>query len=182
MTPAQQLFAAHGHEIFRYDFSTGLFTYAADAPLRAFASEKTRKTWLAKCAGRPADVANNRGYYSLRFRHLRVSSHRFAWFLAYGEWPGAIDHINGDKRDNRLVNLRDVDQTTNRMNQRRRSDNRSGVTGVFFNKARGMWVAEICVSGRRRHLGRFASRDEAVRVRLATQEVMGFSPHHGRAD
>jgi hypothetical protein len=78
----------------------------------------------------------------------RLKFHRVAWALAYGKWPdGVIDHMNGNARDNRLCNLRDVSHAVNLENQRRaRSDSTSGVLGVQPTP-NGKWRASIRSGG-----------------------------------
>lgn len=73
-----------------------------------------------------------------------------------------IDHINGIPNDNRIVNLRDVDASINRQNQRKaQSRSKSGLLGVCWYKAGSKWQAEISVHGEKHHLGRFNSKEAA---------------------
>jgi hypothetical protein len=72
-----------------------------------------------------------------------------------------VDHISGDKLDNRRSNLRIVDHAQNMRNVRRHVDNRSGVKGVRWHTKTGMWQARIMVSGKTHYLGYFASVEEA---------------------
>lgn len=90
-------------------------------------------------------------------------AHRLAWLHVHGRWPTAdIDHINGDRADNRLENLREVTRGQNLQNQRRaRRDNRTGILGVSYRADRGSWRAHIGAGGRQHHLGTFATPQEA---------------------
>lgn len=74
------------------------------------------------------------------------------------------DHINGDKLDNRRANLRACTYTQNLGNASLRSNNTTGYKGVTWDKSRGRWRARVNVDGREYHLGRFETRDEAVRA------------------
>ncbi|MCI0598731.1 MAG: HNH endonuclease [Beijerinckiaceae bacterium] len=77
-----------------------------------------------------------------------------------GAWPIAqIDHINGDRADNRFLNLREATRTENAWNAKLRSDSHSGFKGVRRHKRR--WCAYIKVSGKQKHLGSFATPEEA---------------------
>lgn len=96
------------------------------------------------------------GYLYISIDGTRYLAHRLAWLYVHGEWPaGQIDHMNGDRIDNRLANLRVVSNAINQQNVRRaRVDNRSsGVLGV--SRLRGKWRARIWLDGRERHLGVF---------------------------
>jgi hypothetical protein len=84
--------------------------------------------------------------------------------------PGMhTDHINGDKLDNRLANLRIVTPSVNQANRRRLNrNNRSGTRGVHQNK-HGSWVAQIMVDRKARYLGSFPTREEATEARRAAE-------------
>lgn len=96
------------------------------------------------------------------------------------EEPQEIDHINGDPADNRPENLRAVSHQVNQQNQRRRADNSSGVTGVYWNKSANKWQAYIRTDGRMKYLGVFDSVDDAARVRKIAENTYGFHENHGR--
>lgn len=102
--------------------------------------------------------------------HIRISvsnrlhaAHRLAWLYVHGEWPsGVIDHINGDRADNRIVNLRDVPQSTNQQNQRNaHSINKTGLLGVTFHKSRGKFQAQIGRGKDHIYLELFLTAEEA---------------------
>lgn len=96
------------------------------------------------------------GYVQIQISGKIHYAHRLAWRIAYGYWPAhQIDHINGNRADNRLVNLREATGVQNCQNMAKRSDNSSGYVGVSFHAARQKWRAEISVGGRRRSLGYF---------------------------
>lgn len=91
--------------------------------------------------------------------------HRIAWLHYYGSWPtGVIDHINGDRSDNRIENLRDCSQRENLAN-RRAVGNSTGRRGVSHDKERDKYVARIRLScGKRVWLGRFDCVDDAAKA------------------
>lgn len=140
------------------------------------------KGWNTKYAGKPAFTAPDPAGH-LRGNILRTCclAHRVAWAIHHGEWPSdQIDHINGDPSDNRIVNLRDVDQLTNCKNVSLRSDNSSGRVGVGWYPKREKWRARICVNKRQMTLGYFDSFDEAVAAREVAEARHDFHPNHGR--
>lgn len=103
------------------------------------------------------------GYRRLSLDSKRFLAHRCAWLFVHGAWPeGEVDHINGDKSDNRIANLRIAVDGVNQENQRRpRKDNRSGFLGVQFHKQNGNWVARIQHQRRTIHIGCFDSPELA---------------------
>ncbi len=130
--------------------------------------------------GAHTGTINNQGYLRIHIEGIHVQGHRLAWFLHYGKAPeGQIDHVNGNRADNRICNLRDVTASLNRMNQRLRSDNTSGRTGVIYHSTQKRWIAQICVLGKRKQIGSFRSRDDAVAAREEAQSQFGFGPNHG---
>lgn len=89
--------------------------------------------------------------------------HRLAWLYVHGEWPKEqIDHINGDARDNRIANLRDVPRAHNQQNFRKpNKQNTSGFLGVSYYGKTSRWVSSITVDGKRRFIGYFDTPDAA---------------------
>lgn len=121
------------------------------------------------------------GYKCGRIDRKTYLAHRVIWMLVHGEWPEhEIDHINGDKTDNRLVNLRCVDRATNGKNLKRKSNNTSGTTGVNWDKWTEQWKACIYVNGKNINLGRFASFDDAVTARKRAETEYCFHRNHDR--
>lgn len=100
--------------------------------------------------------------------------------MHYGVEPNLIDHINGDRKDNRIANLREVARSENAMNSARKSNNTSGVTGVWLCSKTGKWNASIACFGDRRWLGRFDTLQEAAEVRAKAERELGFTERHGK--
>jgi hypothetical protein len=126
-------------------------------------------------------VAFSHGYITFIFMGKSRLAHRVAWLLHYGEWPaGFIDHINGDRADNRIANLRDVSRSGNQRNQKLSSRNKSGVLGVHWSNKASKWVASIKLNGRQIHLGLFEEKFTAAEARHRADRLYGFHPNHGR--
>lgn len=95
-----------------------------------------------------------------RYNIKRIYAHRMAWLLYYGEWPKQkIDHINGIKDDNRIVNLRDVSVRQNNCNKLLHIKGR--LVGTYFDKRRNHWRSTIRVKGKSKHLGVYKTEQEA---------------------
>jgi len=138
--------------------------------------------WNARFAGKEAFISKGlNGYWIGSLFHRKAYAHRVIWQLVTGESPLCIDHINGDGFDNRWTNLRSVTRRLNQMNQRKRCDNSTGQTGVGWCRERELWIAFITTSGKKRHLGRFAVKADAIVARRAAERRLGFHPNHGRA-
>ena len=102
-------------------------------------------------------------YICVDYRHYRA--HRLAWLYMYGKWPdGDIDHINSNRSDNRIANLRDVSRSFNLLNAVGMTNSSTGIKGIHLQK-NGRYHAYITVDKRRTNLGYFASLEEAVAAR-----------------
>lgn len=159
----------------KYDPETGLFTSnVSSSPQRGV-----------------GDVAGGRhqnGYTMIQVCGIIVRAHRLAWLWMTGEWPSEVDHINGNRSDNRWSNLRIVTRPQNIWNSGLRSDNTSGCKGVQYDASRGKWMATITHNKKTVRLGRFHNLLDAVEVRkraetkyhgeFATNRTESFSRAH----
>lgn len=143
--------------------------------------ERLCKIWNQRFSGKEGfTTPDSKGYMCGKLLHCSAKAHFVVFAIAYGKWPdGIIDHINGIPFDNRPENLRDVGALENSRNAKRRSDNKSGVTGVHFDD--GVWVARIRVNRVGIHIGQFKDYDRAVAARQKAERDFGFHPNHGRA-
>jgi hypothetical protein len=119
--------------------------------------------------GKAGEVAGGRwfGYWRVCVDYTTYTAHRLAWLYVTGAWPEhEVDHINGDGRDNRFVNLRDVRRQTNSENRRSKGAKR---LGAHFVPRVNRWRAMIATSGKRMHLGYFPTEEEAHRAYLAAK-------------
>jgi hypothetical protein len=119
------------------------------------------KKWRGVARGKKAGCVLSRGYVQIMVDGEKHLAHRLAWFYVFGVWPALqIDHINGDKQDNRIENLRDVNGSVNSHNAIK-PVGATGKRGVKFDKERQKWRSSISVDGKERYLGRFETIDEA---------------------
>lgn len=127
----------------------------------------TRKNTRASNApeGSEAGWNNGNGYRRITIRERRFFAHRLAWFLHYGEWPNKeVDHVNGDRSDNRISNMRMAEHRENACNTKLRADNTSGYKGVTRSKGKTRWTAAIQIHGKGRSLGVYDTKEEAAAV------------------
>lgn len=101
------------------------------------------------------------GYRVVRVGGNEHRAHRLAWYMSHGEWPPAdIDHINGDRADNRLSNLRLATRQQNLRNARISSRSSSGAKGVH--PSGRYWAVALRVDGKKRHVGTFETKELAA--------------------
>ena len=112
----------------------------------------------------------------------RMRHHVHVWEKANGAVPSGyeIDHINGQRNDNRLENLRLVTRQENMRNAKKSKANSSGVTGVSWNKAKKRWRAYVMVGYKQKSLGYYADWFDAVCARMSANNQLGFHENHGR--
>ena len=167
--------AEHARHLLDYDPQTGEMRWKP-RPQDMFSNargwaEAGCLGWNRAYAGKRAGCAKHvLGYRLIRIEGRLYKEHRLAWLIHHGVWPkDQIDHINGDRLDNRMCNLREATGSENQQNTRRK--------GVSFDTARGLWAAYITVNRKRKHLGRFPSKDAADAAYGAAKLAMhAFQP------
>jgi Demerecviridae HNH endonuclease len=134
-------------ELFDYDASSGKLRWRVGRRAGLPAGGKTGNGYVQLVLGK-----DRKGYYA----------HRLIWLWVYGKWPPEIDHINGDKTDNRLINLRLATRSQNMANARS-SEGKSGFRGVSLDKRNlsNPWIAHIYKDRRKRHLGSYPTPELA---------------------
>lgn len=172
-------------ELLQYDPETGVFTWRPRDE-RWFKKEMTWKTWNTRFAGTVAGNihTSKKGYSCINIRVLGKGcrAHRLAWIFMTGEEPPAeIDHLDGDATNNTWKNLRDGSRGVNRKNSAMTRRNSSGINGVSWDKTNHKWLVQVGVSGRVRHVGRFASLDDAESAAREVRRELGFTDRHGEA-
>lgn len=113
-------------------------------------------------AGTPAGSIRKDGYVKIQINRRPIKAHRIAWAIHYNQWPDEeIDHINGDRSDNSIVNLRLATRDQNNHNRRPQKGS-SNYKGVQWHKSAKKWIARAYQDGVRRHLGVFNTEKEAA--------------------
>lgn len=150
-----------------YDRGTGQFTWL-------ITSGKAR-------VGATAGTKHSKGYTTITAEGRQMLAHRLAWWFENGVWPSLqIDHINGDKADNRIANLREATSAQNHCNRGAQKNSSTGVKGVYWFKPNRMWKAQIVVQGKATVLGYFHNFDDAVRCRREAETCLqGDWKHQG---
>ena len=112
---------------------------------------------------KPGDAAGsyNQGYRRIEIDGICYTAHRLAWFYMHGVWPKVIDHVNGNRDDNRIDNLRSTTFLGNSQNRRADRGGTSALVGVSWDTACQKWRATIGVRGKSKHLGYFDTEQEA---------------------
>lgn len=132
-----------------YNPETGIVTWTKDQ------NNGSRKHTQVGCL-------TKRGYLVARIKGKQYKVHRLAWLLFYGEFPdGMIDHINRDKTDNRIANLRIASPELNSANINVRKSSKSGILGVHFCNHAKKWKAKIQIKNKSIHLGYFDNAEDA---------------------
>lgn len=147
-----------------------------------FPNDQAYNAWNARFEDRfVGSVSNGYVVFSL-FKRL-YKAHRVAWAIYYGEWPSdCIDHIDGNRSNNSIANLRVVPKRDNNKNMARKRDNTSGQTGVSRTKSGMRWRARIQANGKAKTLGSFATIEEAIAARKQAEAKYGFHVNHGREE
>lgn len=118
---------------------------------------------------------SRRGYERIGIKGVKYYSHRLAWLYVYGYWPeNDIDHIDRDKGNNRINNLREVSRSCNNKNSGNMKNNKSGIKGVCFSRSHKKWQTEITVNGNAKHLGFFEKKIDAAHARFAAEKKYGW--------
>jgi hypothetical protein len=172
-------------ELLTYDPETGSLHYRERTAhdfqaVGKFSAALRALLWNAQYAGAEAftQIVPG-GYHRGWIKAHNYMAHRVIWKMVTGEDPDQVDHINGNRADNRIANLRSVGRVVNGQNRGVGSNNQSGVVGVSYHRRIGAWMAQITVNGSRHHLGYFPTLALAADARKKAEREFGFHPNHG---
>lgn len=149
-------------QLLQYDPDSGQFI--------RLTSHHSNRAWRA---GTSAGYLHPNGYVLISIDNTNYVAHRLARFYVTGEWPaGQVDHVDGNRANNRWANLRDVPASVNSQNRRRAArHNKTGFLGVCKHKD-GRFQAGIEVNGQSKHLGLFDTAEEAHTAYVAAKRQL----------
>lgn len=141
-----------------YDLDTGIFTWAIPTARNIKVGAKT-------------GLLKNTGYVQIRFKNKYYLAHRLAWMYVTGVMPKVlIDHINGDKTDNRFCNLRESTYAQNIQNVKKAfRNNKLGLLGTTYRADIKKFISRITVNKKLIQLGHFNSAEEAHQAYLTAK-------------
>ncbi len=149
------------HELLNYNPETGIFTWKID-----------RGNFKA---GKQAGTLHHLGYINIIIDWKSYGAHRLAWLYINGYFPeNQIDHINRDKTDNRIKNLREATCQCNNRNRDIQKNNKTGIVGVHWSKTSRKYRAEIKINRKTIHLGYFKILKEATQARWEAEKKYNF--------
>lgn len=189
----KELTQSHLKKLLHYNETTGIFTWK-ERPLNMFKPGKyqTRSCniWNTRFASKEAGAKLTTQFgktsyivigISLSKKRILHYAHRLAILYTDGHFPPKqVDHIDGNGLNNRRDNLRKVLSQENCKNRPMRSDNTSGCTGVYWDKACEKWKASILVNEKNIHGGYFIDIDDAIAKRKQMEIEHGYHKNHGR--
>jgi hypothetical protein len=152
-------------ELLHYEPDTGLFRWRVD-----------RRNRIK--AGGLAGALHHKGYIEIMINRESFRAHRLAWAFYHNQDPGGvqIDHIDENKSNNKIVNLRLAGPGPNKANVGPQKINKLGVKGVYYGD--GKFKAKICKNGKNYYLGSYDTIEEASNVYCAAaQELFGEFAH-----
>ena len=125
-------------------------------------------------AGTAAKGTLSHGYVRVSVGGRSYAAHRLAWLWMTGNWPKQdIDHIDGDRANNRWANLRDVSRSMNleNMHQAKSHNKSTGLLGAHLHPQTGNYTSRIQVRGKDVYLGSFATPEAAHTAYIAAKRI-----------
>ena len=160
-------------QLLRYEPETGKLFWKERGPewfkSGSRCAADSARSWNRKFAGKEALYAiGSVGYPQGKVLNINCRAHRVAWAIHYGFWPTEhVDHVNGNRTDNRLVNLRQATRSENMCNRSAPSDNTSGLKGVYWNAREKKWHVQLSFEGKRKSVGYFKDKGKAAEAYAA---------------
>ena len=147
-----------------------------------FSTSGLCERWNTLYAGTHAGSLSTNGYVYIKLNGLRFMAHRLVWIYHFGDIPAGmeLDHINHQRDDNSIENLRVVTRKQNCRNLFLPKRNKSGVVGVTFDNSLKKWKSQINIDGKNMNLGSFSTFEKAVIARKSAENFYGFHENHGR--
>lgn len=169
------------HECFITDPDNGLLFWK-ERPIHHFASEGAMKLINTRCAGKEAGCMGSDGYLRVRFKGRSHLLHRIMWELINGRIPNEmqVDHINHNRSDNRICNLRLATKKENLKNKSRSKLNTTGESGISYRQDVNKFMARVSINGHRHSIGCFETVEQARVARSKVLAEHGFHSNHGR--
>ena len=116
------------------------------------------------CIGSEAGTVNKRGYVQIKILNKRYYAHRLIFFMFNDYFPEEVDHIDGNKTNNNIENLRGVTKSQNAWNTKQKKDNTSGSKNVCYDKRTNSWLVSFQVNKIKKYYGRFLDKNEAIMI------------------
>jgi len=150
----------HLDNFMSYNKDTGIILWKPRS-LSWFKTQRDCNAWNTRFANKEAlSNIDTKGYKNGVFFGKRLKAHRVAWFLYYRKWPNIIDHIDGNRINNKIVNLRDCGYSQNQMNRSPKKRGSSKYKGLSRVGAR--WQVSIGLMGKKYYIGKFKDEEEAA--------------------
>lgn len=154
-----------------YDPITGYFTWIKQSARNIFPGFR---------AGTLQQTVWGKTYIKIKLLHVQYFSHRLAFIYMTGlDTDLQVDHINGDGTDNRWVNLRLVTHQDNGKNQKKHSNNTSGISGINFDRYWNKWLVRISINQKVKNLGYYDNLFDAACVRKSAELKHSYHSNHG---
>jgi|SRR5450631_139685 len=147
-----------------YNRDTGIFIWL-HRPECHFKNKRSFKQRNAARTGKQTGSFDGKGYYTISIDNKSYLSHRLAWLYEYGKFPeNDIDHVDGNRLNNRISNLREATRLQNMQNQRapRGNNKTTNLLGVSLIPSSGKFRARVTVAGKTLFSGCYKTKEEAA--------------------
>jgi len=154
-------------EVLNYNATTGIFTW------KKAAANNVKINSVAGCL-------KSDGYINIKIKGVQYRAHRLAWIFVTGACDGYIDHIDHDRSNNCINNLRLIQtESENSKNSELSTRNTSGVVGVCWSEKRKMWIVQISINCKQRTVGYFKDMKDAIAARKTHEVANSYHANHG---